>query len=65
MTKHRMFGAPNLRQSKNFTQPLVVMVETFRMSGSYSNECLPHPNSITIDLHPERGLSKFSTGYKQ
>ena len=33
MTKHRMFGAPNLRQSKkNFTQPLVVMVDTFRMS---------------------------------
>ena len=32
MTKHRMFGAPNLRQSKEFAQPLVVMVETFRMS---------------------------------
>ena len=29
-----MFGAPNLSQSiKNFTQPLVVMVETFKMSG--------------------------------
>ena len=33
MTKHGMFGAPNLRQSKKITQPLVVMVETFRMSG--------------------------------
>ena len=33
MTKHRMFGAPNLSQSKNFfTQPVVVMVETFRRS---------------------------------
>ena len=33
MTKHRMFGAPNLRQSKKkFTQPLFVMVETFRIS---------------------------------
>ena len=26
--KHLMFGAPNLSQSKKFTQPLVVMVET-------------------------------------
>ena len=32
MAKHRMFGAPNLHQSKKITQPLVVMVETFRMS---------------------------------
>ena len=32
MTKHGMFGAPNLRQSKKIT-PLVVMVETFRMFG--------------------------------
>ena len=32
MTKPHVFGAPNLRQSKKFTQPLVVMVETFRMS---------------------------------
>ena len=27
-----MFGAPNLRQSKKITQPLVAMVGTFRMS---------------------------------
>ena len=33
MTKHLMFGAPNLSQSKKITQPLVVIVETFRMSG--------------------------------
>ena len=32
MTKHRMFGAQNLHQSKKITQPLVVMVEIFRMS---------------------------------
>ena len=32
MTKHPMIEAPNLRQSKKITQPLVVMVETFRMS---------------------------------
>ena len=35
MTKHRMFGAPNIRKSKKITQPLVVMVETFRMSDEY------------------------------
>ena len=34
MTKYRMFGAPNLPQSKKITQLLVVMVETFRMSGT-------------------------------
>ena len=34
MRKQRMFGAPNLRQSKKITQPLVVMVETLRMFGS-------------------------------
>ena len=34
MTKHRMFEAPNLRQLNFFTQPLVVMVETFRMSDA-------------------------------
>ena len=28
-----MFGAPNLSQSKKNTQPLVGMVDTFRMSG--------------------------------
>ena len=28
-----MFGARNLRQPKIFTQPLVVMVETFRRSA--------------------------------
>ena len=33
MTKQRMFGAPNLRHKKKNTQPLVVMVETFRMSA--------------------------------
>ena len=27
-----MFEAPNLRKLKKITQPLVVMVETFRMS---------------------------------
>ena len=32
MTKHHMFGAPNLRQAKKkFTQLQGVMVETFRM----------------------------------
>ena len=32
--KHRMFRAPNLRQSEYFSkQPLVVMFETFRMSA--------------------------------
>ena len=33
-----MFGAPNLRQSKKLTQPLVVMGETFRMVASSQNE---------------------------
>ena len=32
--KTPMFGAPILRQLNFFTQPLVVMVETFRMSVS-------------------------------
>ena len=32
-TKHHIFGAKNLRQQENFTQPLVVMVETFRRSA--------------------------------
>ena len=34
MTKNCIFGAPNLRQSKQITQPLVVMVETFKMSAA-------------------------------
>ena len=33
MTEHLMFGTTNLRQPRNFTQQLVVMVETFRRSA--------------------------------
>ena len=41
MTKHCMVGAPNLRQSKKKnTQPLVVMVDTFRMSAFRLHELL-------------------------
>ena len=29
-----MFGAKNLQQTKQFKQPLVVMVETFRRSAA-------------------------------
>jgi hypothetical protein len=34
MTKHCMFGSPNLRQSqKKIAQPLVAMLEKLRMSA--------------------------------
>ena len=34
-TKHRMFLSTNLRHPRKFSQPLVVMVETFRMSAPF------------------------------
>ena len=39
-TKHRIFGAPDLVRSKKFTQPLVVMVETFRISGEWTGSSI-------------------------
>ena len=56
MTKHRMFGAPKLRQSKKITQPLVVMVETFIMSGT-DTIFFGDPNFFLTDLAP---LGRFS-----
>ena len=61
MTKHRMFGAPNVRQSKKkFTHPLVVMVETFRMSVPCSRcPALPAPGSAPIVLSLEQNCHDF------
>ena len=41
-TNHRGFGATKLRQQGNFTQRLVVMVETFRMSDFEHYEHYEH-----------------------
>ena len=53
MTKHRTFGATNLRQSKKITQPLV---ETFGMSGSAKHLPLP----LKFDTGVPKALVAFS-----
>ena len=52
--KHRMSRATILRQSENLTPALLVMLETFRRSGSYTHTLRDSANSPLWDFYRDQ-----------